>query len=66
MTYTIIENGTNRLIACISNDKDSIVADGYEIIAYGDNEPIFEDLGDGYIVVKRNAWEMRLQMGEES
>lgn len=57
MNKCIIDSNTNELIAYISDEHESIVKDGFEIIDYGNNEPIFEDR-NGDIFVKSNTWLM--------
>lgn len=57
MNKCIIDANTNELIAYISDEHESIVKDGFEIIDFGNNEPVFEDR-DGDIFVKSNTWLM--------
>ena len=53
----IIEKGTNKLVAYISNE--CICNDDYELINYGDNSPIFIEK-DGVLTIKPHAFELTL------
>lgn len=55
MNRCIVDNHTNELIAYISDSHENIVKEGYEILEYGCNEPVFIDI-DGHIYVKDNAF----------
>lgn len=55
MNRCIVDNQTNELIAYISDAHENIVKDGYEILEYGCNEPVFTDV-EGHIYVKDNAF----------
>ena len=55
MNICIVDNQTNELIAYISDTHENIVKDGYEILEYGCNEPVFTDV-EGHIYVKDNTF----------
>ena len=59
MNKCVVKANTNELIAYLSDEHENIVADGFEIVNYGKNEPIFEDV-NGTIYVKANAFEMKI------
>lgn len=59
MNLVIIEKSTNRLLASIS-DKDIITSNDVEVIDYGTNSPIFQDIG-GTIYVKENSFEINME-----
>ena len=43
---TVIISEEGELIAFISDTYTEIIKRGYDIIHYGDNEPVFEAIGD--------------------
>ena len=43
---TVIISEEGELIAFISDTHPSILKSGYDVIYYGDNEPVFEAIGD--------------------
>ena len=59
MNKCVIKADTNELIAYLSDTYENIVADGFEIVDYGNNEPIFEDV-NGIVFVKPNAFEIKI------
>ena len=60
---TAVISRTGELIAYISDKHDNIIKDGYEIINYGNSEPVLEDKG-GKIYVKDNAFTVDLKDGD--
>ena len=63
MNIAIVDD-ENRLITLIANDEIAIVKDGFEIINFGNNEPVLEDI-DGEIFIKKNSFVMDLTEGAE-
>ncbi len=59
MNKCVIDEKTHELIAYISDEHENIIKDGYEIINFGNNEPIFVDI-DGVVYVKRDSFEIKL------
>lgn len=59
MNKCVIDSKTHELIAYISDEHENIIKDGYEIINFGNNEPIFVDI-DGVVYVKENSFEVKL------
>lgn len=59
MNRCVIDAKTHELIAYISDEHENIIKDGYEIINFGNNEPIFVDI-DGVVYVKRDSFEIKL------
>lgn len=59
MNKCVIDSKTHELIAYISDKHENIIKDGYEIINFGNNEPIFADI-DGVVYVKENSFEIKL------
>ena len=59
MNKCVIDAKTHELIAYISDEHENIMKDGYEIINFGNNEPIFADI-DGAVYVKENSFEIKL------
>lgn len=59
MNKCVIDAKTHELIAYISDEHENIIKDGYEIINFGNNEPIFVDI-DGIAYVKENSFEINL------
>lgn len=58
MNKCVIDAKTHELIAYTSDEHENIIKDGYEIINFGNNEPIFVDI-DGVVYVKENAFEIK-------
>lgn len=59
MNKCVIDSKTHELIAYLSDEHENIVKDGFEIINFGNNEPIFDDI-DGAVYVKENSFEIKL------
>lgn len=59
MNKCIVNAKTNELIAYISDEHENILKNGYEVIDYGNNEPVFTER-DGVIYVKENSFEVKL------
>lgn len=59
MNKCVIDTKTRQLIAYISDEHENIIKDGFEIINFGNNEPIFVDI-DGALCVKENSFEIKL------
>ena len=59
MNKCVIDAKTHELIAYLSDEHENIIKDGYEIINFGNNEPIFVDI-DGVVYVKDNSFEIKL------
>lgn len=59
MNKCVIDSKTHELIAYLSDEHENIIKDGYEIINFGNNEPIFVDV-DGVVYVKENSFEIKL------
>lgn len=59
MNECVIDAKTHELIAYISDEHENIIKDGYEIVNYGNNEPIFVDI-DGVVYVNENSFEIKL------
>ncbi len=59
MNRCVIDSKTHELIAYISDEHENIIKDGYEIINFGNNEPVFVDI-DGVVYVKENSFEINL------
>lgn len=55
-----IVDAEKRLIALITNDEVAIVKDGYDVINFGNNEPVLQDV-DGEIYVKENSFVVDLK-----
>lgn len=60
MNKCVIDAKTNELIAYLSDTHESIIKDGFDIIEYGNNEPIFQDI-NGIVYVKTNAFEIKME-----
>ena len=50
----VVVDSDGELVAYIS-DTVNIVNNGYEVIDYGDNEPVFEDI-NGRVYLKENSF----------
>ena len=59
MNKCVIDSKTHELIAYLSDEHENIIKDGFEIINFGNNEPIFVDK-DGVVYVKENSFEIKL------
>lgn len=59
MNKCVIDAKSHELIAYISDEHENIIKDGYEIINFGNSEPIFADI-DGVVYVKENSFEIKL------
>ena len=58
MTAIVIDKTTNEVIACIPEQGQGFVKDGYEIITTNaDNEPIFKN-EDGVIKLNLSQWNL--------
>lgn len=56
MTAVVIDSNTNEVIACIPEQGQGFVKDGYEIITTNaDNEPIFKN-DNGVIKLNLSQW----------
>ena len=64
MNRCVIDANTNELIAYISDCRENIIKDGYEIVEYGCTEPVFEDV-DGIVYVKTNSFELNMRREKE-
>ena len=52
-----IVNDNMELIAYVSDEHMDIIKSGYEIIHYGNNEPVFEkDITNGKIYIAENKF----------
>ena len=58
-----IVDAENRLITLITNDEVAIVKDGYDVINFGNNEPVLQDVC-GEIYVKENSFVVDLKGAE--
>ena len=65
MNVCVVDEQTNELIAYISDEHDSIFKDGYKIINYGNNEPIFNSDNEK-VYVKENAFTINSLRGNEN
>ena len=59
MNKCVIDAKTHELIAYISDEHENIIKDGFEIINFGNNEPVFFDV-NGIVYVKDNSFEINL------
>ena len=59
MNKCVIDAKTHELIAYISAERENIIKDGFEIIDFGNNEPVFVDV-NGIVYVKGNSFEIKL------
>ena len=59
MNKCVIDTKTHELIAYISDEYENIIKDGFEIINFGSNEPVFVDV-NGIVYVKENSFEIEL------
>ena len=64
MNKCVIDVKTHELIAYISDEYENIIKDGFEIINFDNNEPIFVDI-DGAVYVKENSFEMNYHLDGE-
>ena len=56
MTTIVIDKNTNEVIACIPDNEQGFVKDGYEIVTTNaDNEAIFKN-DDGIIKLNLSQW----------
>ena len=59
MNKCVIDAKTHELMAYLSDEHENIIKDGFEIINFGNNEPIFVDI-DGVVYLKENSFEIKL------
>ena len=59
MNKCVIDSKTHELIAYISDEHENIIKDGFEIINFGSNEPVFFEV-NGIVYVKDNSFEINL------
>ena len=62
MTKIVINKATNEVIAVIAKTQE-IVKDGYDVINFGNNEPVLQDVC-GEIYVKENSFVVDLKGAE--
>lgn len=51
----VITDDTGELIAFVSDTNPSILKRGYDVIYFGNNEPVFEEI-DGKVYVQENKF----------
>lgn len=60
MNICVVKADSNELVAYASDEHENIIMNGYNIINFGENEPILHEV-DGKVCVKDNAFGIRLK-----
>ena len=60
MNICVVKADSNELLAYVSDKHENIIKEGYNIIIFGETEPILHEV-DGKVCVKDNAFGIRLK-----